>query len=219
MESAGILAHNRVSVFHEWPRGPEALDAVREWKRRHPDCVLVIIDMLQQISITDPQYENSYAGNVDEITAWTRLSLELDICILATTHNKKGMSADFVEAQIGSTGKTGSASVIWSLKRTRGKADAVLYATGWDLRDAELPLEFMDCGGWKLLDGTASEHAESAERLAIIEVLKSSDEALSSKDIALVLQKNPATTRWHLFQMVKANTITKEGRGKFTVNA
>ena len=146
MESAGVPRDDRVTVHHQWPKGQDALDAVREWKRLHPDCLLVVIDMLQQVRLTDPSHEHSYSLNVEEIAGWTQLAQELEIAILATTHNRKAESLDYRSDVMGSVGASGSASSIWALKRSRGKADAVLHTTGWETLDAELPLVFNDEG-------------------------------------------------------------------------
>jgi hypothetical protein len=153
METAGIPADNRVKVVTEFPRGPDALEAVRYWVALNPDCKLVIIDVLEQVRDRDALHENSYSENVREIAQWKKLAQDLDIYILGLTHDRKMRADDFVNSLMGSVGAVGSSGVIWSLKRSRGKADAVLYATGWNIRDFDLPLLFGEETGWQLLDG------------------------------------------------------------------
>jgi hypothetical protein len=215
MEGARILADNRVTVYHVWPKGQDALDAIREWKRLHPACGLVIVDMLQQVRHQDPDHEHSYSVNVDEVTAWTRLATELGIFILATAHNRKGESLDWVSDIMSSVGITGSASALWSLKRSRGKADAVLHVTGWELLDDELPLVFnSDGGGWSLLEGTASQHKTSEERQAVQNALRTLGEA-GPKDIAEATGRTLGSVKMMLARLVDEGKARRIARGKY----
>jgi hypothetical protein len=215
MEIAGILADNRSLVLHEFPRGELALEAVRRWKELHPHTRLVIIDMLEQVRDRDPDHENSYSVNVQEISRWAQLAEELQITILGTTHDRKMASSDFVTDVMGSVGAVGSAATIWSLKRSRGKADATLHASGWEICDAEFPLVFEASTAWHLLDGTAKERTQSREREEILDVLRQAEEPMSPKDIAAAIDKNPNTTRWLVLQLKKEGYLSLFSRGMY----
>jgi hypothetical protein len=190
---------------------------VRYYVALHPDCNLVVIDMLEQVRDREVQSENSYAENCREIGEWTALTRELGITILGLTHERKLRSEDFVSAMIGSVEAAGSAGLIWSLKRSRGKADATLSVTGWDIEDQELPLSFELSSGWQLLAGTAAEHRQSEQREAVLSVPRGAEEPLGPRDIADVLEKPPGTVRWLLCALKKDGLVQSPERGKYRV--
>jgi hypothetical protein len=218
MAVAGILSDNGVKVLNQFPRGTEAHSVVIQWVRQNPNCRLIIIDMLEQVRDRDAQTENSYVDNCREIAAWTRLAAELDVSIIGLTHDRKLGASDFVNSVLGSVGAVGSSGVVWSLKRSRGKADAVLYATGWDFADRELPLLWAPETAWRLLDGTATEHRQSEERRAVLDVLEESEEPLGAREIATVLEKPSATVRWLLCALKKDGLVSSPARGKYVTN-
>jgi hypothetical protein len=201
MEVAGIMGDDRVSVLHAFPCGEEALDAVRRWKELHPDTRLVIIDMLEQVRDRDPEHENTYSVNVKEISRWATLADELKIAILGTTHDRKAVSGDFVSDIVGSVGAVGSAAVLWSLKRSRGKADATLFASGWEIMDHELPLQFDQSTGWQLLPGTVAAVTLTRERQEILDFLLMQKEPISPSTVAIALEKKPGTVRKLLMEL------------------
>lgn len=216
MEVASILGDDRVKVLHTFPRGGEALDAVRRWKELHPETRLVIIDMLEQVRDRDPEHENTYSVNVQEISRWSALADELKIAIMGTTHDRKAVSTDFVTDIVGSVGGVGSAAVLWSLKRSRGKSDATLFASGWEILDHELPLEFDQSTGWRLCVGSAEEAKQTRERQEILDLLVRQDEPMSPRDIAAALDKNANTVRWLLFQLKKSDLVYNSSSGLYT---
>jgi hypothetical protein len=217
MEVAGILGDDRVSVLHAFPRGDDALAAVRRWKELHPATRLVIVDMMEQVRDRDPEHENKYSVNVQEISAWAQLAEELMITILGTTHDRKAASGgDFVSDIMGSVGTVGSAAVLWSIKRNRGKSDATLYASGWEICDQELPMAFEPSTAWRLLEGTVKEHQQSREREEILEMLRQAAKPMAPKDVAAGLQKNPVTVRWLLVQMKKDGIVETRVKGRYS---
>ena len=216
MEIAGILGDNRVSVLHTFPAGDEALSSVRRWKEMHPDTRLVIIDMLEQVRDRDPEHENTYSVNVKEISKWAQLAEELKITIIGTTHDRKAAaSGDFVGDIMGSVGSVGSASTLWSLKRSRGKGYATLFASGWEITDHELPLEFDQKTAWRLCVGTADEAKQTRERQEILDLLDQNEEGMSPRDISDALEKNASTVRWLLLQLKKDQLVQNPSKSLY----
>lgn len=215
MEIAGILGDDKVHVLHKFPRGDEALTTVRRWKELHPAVCLVIIDMLEQIRDRDPEHENTYSVNVQEISQWAQLADELKITILGTTHDRKALSGDFVNDIMGSVGSSGSAATLWSLKRCRGRADAVLFASGWEIIDHELPLEFDPKTAWTLVLGSVSLAKLTRERQEVINLLNENPEGLSPTDIAEALERKPGSIRWLLLQMKKVQLVQNTPKGLY----
>ena len=146
------------------------------------------------------------------------LAVLVVLTIIGITHDRKMRADDFINSVIGSVGSVGSSGVIWSLKRKRGKADAALYATGWDVRDLDLPLLFDAATGWQLLDGTATEHKQSEERQAILDVLEEAGEPMAPKDIAAALGKKPEAVRYLLMMMKKDGTVESPKKGIYSHN-
>lgn len=217
LEKASILADDRVQVLHAWEHGEAALEMLRYYCTRNPECRLVIIDMLQNVRDVDAQFENSYSERVKEFSKWSRLAQELDICIVGLTHDRKQWSSDFVQNSMGSVGNVGSSGTIWGLYRSRGKADATLNVTGWDIAEMDLPLVFDISTGWQLLEGTASERKKSEEQAAVLGILSESDEPLGAKDIAEALNMKEGNVRWHLSQLKRTGAAQNTARGKYAV--
>lgn len=218
MEVAGILGDDRCSVLHAFPRGDEALSTVRRWKEMHPGTRLVIIDMLEQVRDRDPEHENTYSVNVQEISKWAQLADELKTTIMGTTHDRKAVaSGDFVHDIMGSVGSVGSASTLWSLKRARGKGYATLFASGWEIIDQELPLEFDKMTAWRLCEGTVETNKLTRERGEILDLLNEQDEPIGPRDIADALGKAAGQVRWLLSMLKKEGYVQNPSRGLYII--
>lgn len=217
LSKAGIVADNRVRVLCMWPRGAVAVDAVRSWKQLHPDCSLVLIDMLEQIRQRDANTENSYTVNTSELKQWSDLAQELDIGIVGLAHDKKAITGDFVTSILGSAGQGGACGTVWALRRSRGEADATLHATGWDIAEQALPLTFDVSTGWQLLAGTASDRQKHNERQAVLDVLRGAEDSLSPKEIAEILQKTSGSVRWHLCELKRSGEVESAQYGQYRV--
>ncbi len=185
--------------------------------KKHPALGLVVIDMPAQVAtpLKDVTQEHSYTLNVDELTESTRFASSLDIAILFTDHNNKRGMTDYVDAVMSSAGKPGAAALIWSLKRDRGSPNAILYGTGWDCEDFELPLVFQKGGGFRLLEGTVRENVMSAERRSILDELQKAPSGLDAKTQAKALGKHEKTPRWHLGEMLKGGLVRQPKRGRY----
>src|SRR5262249_23257555 len=113
------------------------------------------------------------------------------------------------------TGAAACADGIIILKRTRGKADATLFATGRDYREEpDLALKF-NGGLWSVV-GTTEEASLNRERKEILDLLRESDRPLSPKEITHDLEIDRNTIRQRLHNMEKSSQVKNTG-GKYTL--
>jgi len=125
--------------------------------QKHPDTLLIVIDTLQKIrqQVDTLSYGNDYA----DIGRLKKIADTYDIAIVCINHLRKMKDDDPFNMISGTTGLSGSADGMFVLKReNRSSGDAVLYATGRDIADLELPLEFdhVNCI-WRLSEGYVTE--------------------------------------------------------------
>ena len=97
------------------------------------------------------------------------------------------------------------------LRRERGRADAVLYATGRDINESENALEFdEDTAAWIML-GDADEYRQSKERGDIMRAIREFG-PMRVKEVASELEKNVNTVKTLLQRMERDDAlINKEG--------
>lgn len=100
------------------------------------------------------------------------------------------------------------------LKRKRGEADAVLYATGRDMDEKELAIKWDGANTLWTLMGDAEQYAISKERQEIIAFLQD-EPGTSPKDIAEALEKTGGAIRKLLGDMVRDGQVRNTERGKY----
>ena len=96
------------------------------------------------------------------------------VALLIIGHCRKLGAADPVEEVSGTMGFTGAADAVTVLRRERGQQDATLHITGRDVEEQALALAWnADDAHWSIL-GQADEYRLSAERQAVIDLLRQS---------------------------------------------
>jgi hypothetical protein len=157
-----------------------------------------------------------YEQDSDDLGLLKSLADEYAVALICVTHRRKGTDADDLEAITGSFGISGTADGILSLKRERGKSDAVLTATGRDLEeDKELALKFdPTLGSWAVL-GDAEEYRMSSERAAIANAIRDAKSPLSPKEIAVATGKKDGAIRFLLFKMAQDGQVVAVGGGRY----
>jgi hypothetical protein len=200
-----------------WRRVDEGgLDDLREWLKAHPNARLIVVDTLQKVKPRRRNGGNVYEQDSDDLGLLKALADEYAVALICVTHRRKGTDADDLEAITGSFGISGTADGILSLKRERGKSDAVLTATGRDLEeDKELALKFDPIlGSWAVL-GDADEYRMSSERAAIANAIRDAASPLSPKEIAAATGKKDGTIRFLLFKMAQDGQVVAIGQGRY----
>lgn len=206
--------------FHyatEWRRVDEGgLADLDEWLKAHPNARLIVVDTLQKVKPRRRNAGNVYEQDSDDLGLLKSLADKYAVALICVTHRRKGTDADDLEAITGSFGISGTADGILSLKRERGKSDAVLTATGRDLEEEkELALKFDPAiGSWAVL-GDAEEYRMSSERAAIAATIRDAARALTPKEIATATGKKDGAIRFLLFKMAQDGQVEAIGGGRY----
>jgi hypothetical protein len=194
----------RAQIVTSWPRiGHGGLKLLKFWLGAHPECRLVIIDTLQKIrNEQSGQGRNAYEEDYGVASAIKQVADEFGIAILVVHHLRKMTSDDIYERVSGSNGLTGAADGVMIIKRERGKADAVLFASGRDVEETELAIKFDPANATWSLIGDAAVFRQSTERQAIARILKETQRAMDPTEVSqLIPGSKPANVKRLLYLM------------------
>ncbi len=147
---------------------------------------------------------NDLGDTTDAMARLQTLALAQDCAILCVDHHRKGngMAADPVDDIIGSTGKSAGLDAVWGLYRKRGERGATLKATGRDIDEVELAIEFDPVTGcWQLL-GDAQEVALDTTAAEILAYLEESGP--TTCDAIAKATEKPHNTIWRALERLKA---------------
>lgn len=111
----------------------------------HPGIRLVIIDTLQKVRMVAGA-NASYGNDYQDAAALKELADRCNVCLLVIHHLRKMPDEDPFNRLSGTNGLTGAADgTIILIRQKRQEGTALLTATGRDIEDRELTLEFSDC--------------------------------------------------------------------------
>ena len=112
---------------------------IEQFKLRHTDLKIIIIDTLQKIRSGD---DASYASDYKELSVLKNLADKLRIAILLVHHTRKCRDNDPFNMISGTTGISGCVDgSIVMIEKQRGSREAVLYCVGRDIENLELHLK------------------------------------------------------------------------------
>ena len=117
---------------------PKTID---KFMRKFPDTKLIVIDTMQMAKGTskDPQYSGDYA----DTGAFKTIADKHKVAMVLITHLRKAADSDTFNEITGSTGITGAADTLMTLKKSARMADAAkLSCTGRDIAQREMELRF-----------------------------------------------------------------------------
>lgn len=211
----GDAAPNGLHIATSWRAmddgGADALDA---WLSDHPECRLVIVDVLQQVRPHTSHNQSVYAGDYLALQALRDAAAKHGVAVLVVHHLRKAGADDPLDEISGSTGLSGAADGMLVLKRDRGRGDAYLHVDG---RDIEEPAEHAltwnsDLCSWTLA-GDADSYRLSKERAEIIAVLEETGEPMTPTEVAEALGKSFNTIKQRLWHMSRDGQVsTADGR-------
>ncbi len=197
-----------------WENGDEGLLKLYNFIKDNNIKVVCIDTMGRFSSVRDG---NDYIQQTRFMASVKSLSDDLNVSIILIHHTRKGTEdPDFINNIIGSIGITGGADNIIVMTRKRNNTDGILKLTSRDTEEADYGIRFdpVTCR-WDII-GSAAELTESNEREEILEILKSADNQMSSKEIDDILGKKPNTVTYLLTKMTEAGNIIKIGYGKYS---
>lgn len=202
----------------QWQRLDEGgLEMLENWLLGWPKCRLIIIDTLQRLRPPQQGNRGLYEQDYNTLVYLKTLADQCGVAIVVVHHLRKGSSDDPLEEVSGTTGLTGAADTIWTLRRDRGCMDATLFTTGRDIDEAETALRFdKSLGLWTLL-GNADEYRTTHERHQVIEVLRQVGEPMRPKEIAEALGKTSGSVRILLTRLIDEGSIKKTGYGRYAI--
>jgi hypothetical protein len=192
-------------------------DDLSAWLAIHPDTRLVVVDVIARLR--SPVRTNTDRYLLDYMVAEEvkRVADFHGVAVVAVHHTRKAAADDFIESVSGTNGLAGAADTIIALKRSRGQADAVLHATGRDIEERELALNFdAQIGTWALL-GDAEEWRMSETRRQIIEAIREADQALRPKQIAEEAEADYGVVKHLVRRMVDDGQLITDGKGFYSL--
>jgi hypothetical protein len=191
------------------------LEALGAWLEAHPDARLVILDTLARIRGRTGRVARLYDDDYQALEGLKALADRYNVAIVVIHHTRKADADDVLDMVSGTTGLTGAADSILVLKRTRGQADATLFATGRHLEDTELALKWDAATvSWTEL-GDAAACRLSKERADILGALRA--EPAAPKDMAETLGKKAGAVRKLMWAMAQDGLIRADEAGRYHV--
>ena len=199
------IASHDLSYAHEWPpMGSGGLELVEEVISRE-NYILVIIDVWARFRPPRPRNADPYQHDYETAKAVQELAHRLGAAIVLVHHNRKAADEDWTAEIGGSVGLTAAADTLLTIKRERGKAEAVLKATGRDIEDQELALAFSE-GRWSIL-GDAVEHRMNETRRAIYDCLDLADKPMTPSEVAELTGLKRETVKKTLQRMLSDGVV------------
>ncbi|WP_053057662.1 AAA family ATPase [Rubrobacter aplysinae] len=188
--------------------GAEDLD---NWLQDHPQCRLVVVDVLQKVRPHAAASQAVYASDYRALQALHEAAAKHSVAALVVHHLRKAEANDPLDEISGSTGLSGAADGMLVLKRDRGRSEAYLHVDG---RDIEEPAEHAlmwdsESCSWTLA-GDAEEFRISRERTEILRVLEESPAGMTPTEIADASDRNPNSTKKLVWNMSRDGQITSD---------
>jgi DNA-binding MarR family transcriptional regulator len=130
-----------------FPRGAEALEALKKLKASYPALACIILDTVASIRQVS-RHEKSYEFTVEEWSSLRSLAHHLGIALIAVHHTRKSNQSDNspLERVLGSQGIPATAETCMVLTARTGSRDKNLFVTGKDVEQQELVLKWTDPG-------------------------------------------------------------------------
>lgn len=200
-------------------------EQIAAWIDTHPETRLVILDTLARVRPPTRSNTNLYQEDYNVLGQLKALATERRVTLLVVHHLRKGGASDPLDEVSGSTGLTGAVDAVLVLKRVRGSQDAILYATGRDIEEQEIALNFSPGSGrWALkhAGGSKPKFAQARQhtlRDAILDQLRAATAPLSPVDIIRGVHGNPDSVRTTLALMHRDGALHRPARGLYTLAA
>lgn len=189
------------------PRLTQGADEMIDlWLQEHPGCKMVVIDTLAKVKPERAKNGDIYAEDYASVAELIEIAHRRNVGILVVTHCRKASGEDVFDEINASTGLMGAAEAVLVMRRRRGEDMATLHASGKDVDEQELAMQFFaDSGRWVIL-GDAAEFAKSKEQediFAAIDALAQEGQPATTKAIKDLFppEKSLSTIRGILWRM------------------
>jgi hypothetical protein len=186
-----------------------------DWLIENPTARLVIIDTFEKMRGATAPGASAYAADYAAASRFKTIADTYSVPFLLIHHVRKQSAEDWQDLVSGTNGLTGAADATLVLKRSRGSADGVLYVTGRDVEEAEYAMTFdPHNGAWTKLDGPASDYEVRETRADLLRTIREHP-GLTPKQLAEVVDANPATVRKTLARMTSDGQVRKTPGGAY----
>jgi DNA-binding transcriptional ArsR family regulator len=120
---------------------------IEEHLDKHPECRLVIIDVLERVRPRGGRTNSAYRLDYEALAPLQRVANLRQIAIVVVHHaNQRAEVNDVFERVSGTSGLTGAVDSLALLQRKRGDDVGLLSVSGRDVEDQTIALGFTD--GW-----------------------------------------------------------------------
>lgn len=197
-----------------------------EWLTGHP-AGFAVVDTLGRVLPPARQGETPYSR---DYRVMSELKAVADAfpgaALLMNHHDRKALSADFVDSVSGTNGIAGAADTVLVLTRAREDPAGLLQVTGRDVREGAYALTF-DRGAWQLdgggLDAAAAAAGQqraaaglSDRSAAVLKLVAGRPRGTTAKDAAGVLGISADMAGQYLRRLADDGRVAKAGRGLST---
>jgi predicted Rossmann fold nucleotide-binding protein DprA/Smf involved in DNA uptake len=123
-------------------------------------------------------------------------------------------SGDPFDAILGSTAIKGTCDSRLSLVYQHDRSERKLWVQGRVIQTTSHVIDLQPDSGWSYVADGAS-YAETTEQQEILDIMDA-DDAMSPKDVATQLDKNPSTVRGLFGALELEGKIVRQSRGRYT---
>lgn len=211
----GIVLSENVFVANSWLAGAEGLTALDAWLDATP-ARLVIIDTLSR-------WQDDYPGNdiwardTHRIADLKAIADRHNATVLVVHHRSKAAREDIHQSIAGTNALQGAADGSLILDRKRMENMGKLSATGRDIPEEEIAVEFVpETCSWKASDIDPTELALSNERRAILDTIRGLGGSAKPGQIAERLKKDRSSVSHVLLKLVADGVVATTGYGTYT---
>ena len=184
-------------------------DDIARWLDEHPDAVMVAVDTLGKVRPHSDGRRNAYEVDVQHMARLQDLFRDRPVALVIVHHARKESSDDFLTSVSGTYGVTGSADTIIVVRRKRLEAFGSIVATGRDIADVDLSVEFVD-GLWREAPGALS--AASFDRTEVYRVIET-DGPIYPQAIADKIGKSRTNVANMVERLARDGAVTRTGHG------
>jgi replicative DNA helicase len=201
----------------EWPHaGNGGIERIERWLSLHTRARLIVIDVLQKFR-SPRKGDDIYGEDYRALGAIKDIADKHEIAIVILHHQSKKDSDDQFEKSSGTNAIIGAADAMMAIERKRKSNEATLHITGRDVGEEQFAMEWDgNIKSWALLGDADAVEADST-RNAIIRILQNESDSLSPQELADETDRNYATVRVVLRELVNEGRIMKVGRGKYCI--
>lgn len=208
----------RLEYRCDWPPGAEGAGALDVYLVAHPNCKVVVVDVLKKIRPRADARRNAYDLDYEAIEPWKKVADKHRVTLILVHHSRKAAADDVFDEISGTLGINGVVDQMIVLRRpsSDGKK-ATLHMRGRDLEDdVEIAIELRD--GWWEYVGEASKVAGNEARQKILDLLGQSDGPMTVPEILTATGKSSRPSLQGLLsRMVDDGQIARESEGRYTL--